>query len=237
MQENEIKVTYPSPQVKLSESIVVWYIITATTIIPSMLCLSAVLQSPAHADQYPKWVSVGLVWCIAGDILQQVPKSEDSTPQSLNLVVLLAYTIANFAFTLAFSSADDGDDDGPEMHLEKGLPLMGISIALFYQFDEGAQSAANAAFIGILGCLIWRACARIGYGLKSTTVYGSLPQWLGLTGVVALAVAHWVKLCDTPSGPAMPFSGADAHLVRSACYWMGLSCVVVSVTMNARPGH
>lgn len=238
-------------QQELSEMKSVLQIAQMTTmVIPGLMAIWAVLGVQS-GEQYARWVAIGLVWCIAGNFLQHLLGAGNVGIQGGVddfLVMMLAYTVANFAFVLAFSAADDDDDAGTPLMPVRMLLCLGAAFSLFMAAkEEGAsesnRNAALAAFLGVAGCMCWRAAARIGYGLFDVNVYGSLPQWLGCTGALSLSFSHLFLLASKTSpypkidSPMLP---AFEHMAQLFFYWIGVVCICASTLMPQRPfdkGH
>lgn len=234
--ETNVAKMYRDGTLKGAQSVLRW-IRLSTMVVPSLISLFAVLKVKGEKEKYARWIAIGMVWYIAAEILQHIninPLRSDET--SNFIVMLMSYTVGNFAFALAFNSATHKGELVPfeaTLMLITIVPLMLLFMST--RLGDFRLDAILCTFFGVIGGMCWRAAARIGYGHPISLKQESLPQWLGLTGAAALSTAHLFILADKNS----PYSTiqttlkpAFSQLALMSLYWCGLVTLVASAVLR-----
>jgi alkenylglycerophosphocholine/alkenylglycerophosphoethanolamine hydrolase len=155
----------------------------------------------APADSYRRWISIGLLFSLAGDILL-------AWPQDLFVFGLGAFLLGHLAYLRAYLC----DSRQPAW---LALLLAGATgaamFALLAQGQLGALLLPVACYATAISAMLWRALARIGQPAIS-----SRSQWLAAVGA-ALFVSS-----DSMIGInrfVVAFDGAHVGIMLT--YWLG----------------
>ena len=173
-----------------------------------VLCLLLWLRS-APASAYSNWVAIGLGFSLLGDMLLE-------WPADLFVFGLGAFLLAHLAYLVAYL--------GDSRRLAPGALLIaavvaGCMFALLASAGLGALLLPVAFYSLAIGCMLWRALARLGSpGITSQSA------WLAAIGA-ALFV-----LSDSLIGLnrfVAPFDGARYAIILT--YWLGQLGIAASV--------
>ena len=155
----------------------------------------------APAGHYRRWISLGLLLSLAGDMFLEIPAD-------LFVFGLGAFLLGHLCFLLAYL----GDTRRP------ALPALAIATAfglgmfsLLAQNGLGPLAVPVALYALTISCMLWRALARLGVaGIASRSA------WLGAIGALLFV------LSDSMIGVnrfVAHFAGADVAIILT--YWFG----------------
>lgn len=173
-----------------------------------VICLLLWLRS-APASAYRNWVAIGLGFSLLGDMLLE-------WPADLFVFGLGAFLLAHLAYLVAYL--------GDSRRLAPGALLIaavvaGCMFALLASAGLGDLLLPVAFYSLAIGCMLWRALARLGSpGITSQSA------WLAAIGA-ALFV-----LSDSLIGLnrfVAPFDGARYAIILT--YWLGQFGIAASV--------
>jgi alkenylglycerophosphocholine/alkenylglycerophosphoethanolamine hydrolase len=155
----------------------------------------------APAGHYRRWISLGLMLSLVGDMLLEVPAD-------LFVFGLGAFLLGHLCFLLAYL----GDSRRPAL-----LPLaiaaaFGIGMfSLLAQNGLGPLQIPLALYALTISCMLWRALARIG-----VASIASRSAWLGAIGAVLFVLSDSMIGLNRFVGH---FAGADVAIILT--YWFG----------------
>ena len=216
---------------------IVFVVKLLTTVLPALVACIAVRSvsdsiKMFNRATYVTFVDIGLVWCVAGDVIECVTVE----PQYRNLCSVGMAIVAHLSFVIAFSSEIMGSKSLPPLNLPLAVLSAGVAGALLHQSSGGdiLKSDPEVASLVIAFCsTVWRAAARVGYG--TTNSYATLPQWIGLLGACALACSQTLLLGRMGHLENFePFKSLDADTMeaaRLANYWIAMASIATSALM------
>ncbi|MCU1715938.1 lysoplasmalogenase [Pseudomonas sp. 5P_3.1_Bac2] len=167
--------------------------------IPVLVLLWWLRQAPA--DSYRRWISIGLLCSLAGDILL-------AWPQDLFVFGLGAFLLGHLAYLKAYLC----DCRQPRwLALLLAAVTGAMMFSLLAQADLGALLLPVACYATAISAMLWRALARLGQpGISPRS------QWLAAVGAVLFVAS------DSMIGInrfILPFDGAHAAIMLT--YWLG----------------
>ena len=211
-----------------------------TRVLPSLVACVAVRSvsdsiKNFNRATYVTFVDIGLVWCVAGDVIECVTVE----PQYRNLCSVGMAIVAHLSFVIAFSSEIMGVKSLPSLNLPLAALSAGVAGALLHQSSGGdiLKSDPEVASLVIAFCsTVWRAAARVGYGQDESKVsYATLPQWIGLLGACALACSQALLLGRMGHFQNLELFKSLDHdtmeAARLANYWIAMASIATSALM------
>jgi len=163
-----------------------------------------ITRSPAAAP-YSRWLCVGFVFSVMGDVFLMIPHK--TLKDILFLLGLVSFLIAHLCYIRAFLLGK------PPLKLERLLPpLIGVFIVGAIIFPGlGKMTVPVLVYMAVITSMVWRAGSRIGMADGWRTA-----QWLGLAGATIFmcsdAMIAWNKFYN-------PIPG-ERFLIM-ATYWIG----------------
>lgn len=167
--------------------------------LPVIAMLLWLRQAPAGT--YRRWISIGLLFSLAGDLLL-------AWPDDLFVFGLGAFLIGHLAYACAYCS-DSRRAALPGLLL--ALAAGGTMFAVLASHDIGALLIPVACYALVISLMLWRALARLGVAELQPR-----STWLAAAGA-ALFV-----LSDSLIGISRfvtPFDGAGYAIILT--YWFG----------------
>jgi len=155
----------------------------------------------APAGHYRRWISLGLLLSLSGDLLLE-------WPADLFVFGLGAFLLGHLCFLIAYL----GDSRRPAPLALLGAAAVGLGMfSLLAQNGLGALQIPVALYALTISAMLWRALARFGApGIARRSA------WLGAGGALLFV------LSDSLIGInrfVSPFAGADLAIILS--YWLG----------------
>ena len=232
--ESDLTVEKENPQI-------VFVVRLLTRVLPALVACIAVRSvsdsiKNFNRATYLTFVDIGLVWCVAGDVIECVTVE----PQYRNLCSVGMAIVAHLSFVIAFSSEIMGAKSLPPLNLPLAVLSAGVAGALLHQSSGGdiLKSDPEVASLVIAFCsTVWRAASRVGYGQNdaSKNSYATLPQWIGLLGACALACSQILLLGRMGHLENLDlFKSLDADTMeaaRLANYWIAMASIATSALM------
>ena len=179
--------------------------------LPVIALLLWLRQAPASA--YRRWISIGLVFSLLGDLLLE-------WPQDLFVFGLAAFLVAHLAYLAAYLGSTRRLAPVP---LLLAVLVAGCMFSLLSSAGLGALLVPVACYSLAIGCMLWRALARVG-----APNIARQSAWLAAGGA-ALFV-----LSDSLIGInrfVQPFEGARIAILFT--YWLGQWGIAASVMYAA----
>lgn len=183
--------------------------------LPVIALLLWLRQAPASS--YRRWVSIGLVFSLLGDLLLE-------WPQDLFVFGLGAFLVAHLAYLVAYLGSTRRL---APVALLASVVVAGCMFGLLANAGLGALLIPVACYSLAIGCMLWRALARVGAASISRQ-----SAWLAAGGALLFV------LSDSLIGInrfVQPFEGARIAIL--ATYWLGqwgIAASVIYLTAAAR---
>lgn len=155
----------------------------------------------APVGTYRRWITIGLLFSLAGDMLLE-------SPGDLFVPGLGAFLLGHLCFLVAYLS----DTRRPALPALALAAAYGIGMfSLLAQNDLGPFAIPVALYALTINCMLWRALARVGVaGIASRSA------WLGAIGAVLFVMSDSMIGLNRFVGP---FSGAHYAIILT--YWFG----------------
>lgn len=180
--------------------------------IPVIAMLLWLRQAPA--DQYRRWISLGLLASLAGDILLD-------WPGDLFVFGLGAFLLAHLAYLRAYFS----DCQQPAwMALLLAAATGGVMFAVLASAGLGPLLLPVACYALAISAMLWRALARLGR-----------PELTSRSSYLAAGGAVLFVLSDSLIGVnrfVAPFDAAPVAIMLS--YWLGQWAIAASTFNRSR---
>ncbi len=155
----------------------------------------------APVDAYRRWISLGLLLSLVGDILLE-------WPADLFVFGLGAFLIAHLCFFVAYL----GDSRRPALLALAITAVFGVGMfSLLAQNGLGPLQIPVALYALTISAMLWRALARLG-----VATINRRSAWLGAVGALLFV------LSDSLIGVnrfVSPFAGANIAIMFT--YWLG----------------
>ena len=160
----------------------------------------------APRGHYRRWISLGLLWSLIGDLLLEVPVD-------LFILGLGAFLLAHLCFLCAYWD-DTHRPAWPALILATVLGL-GVFSLLASQ-GLGPLRVPVALYALAISAMLWRAWARLGVVSRRSAGFGAFGALLFVLSDSLIGVNRFV----------LPFAGADLAIILS--YWLGQLAIAAS---------
>lgn len=170
-----------------------------------LLCLILWLWPPREV--YRRWIFVGLVLSLIGDLLLGIGPDQFLPGLCAFLLAHVAYAVAYLSVTRALSVA-------------RGLPflLLAVGASVFLWPGLGGLAWPVTAYIAVICTMTWRSAAMLGAsGLEPRE------QWAALAGALLFAASDLLLAIRLF---VRPVPGADYTIML--LYWAGQLCIALS---------
>lgn len=239
---NEDLISHKTTTLRAAKPQLVMGLLLVTRVLPTVLAFWTVRSAGNNPKNYSRsayitFLDIALIWCVATDVIEQLVVNVDKTDVgNSQLVVICASILVQLALVIAFSSEHRDAGQMPQMRPELMVAATAGAIAIIVSMGSKGQGLGVSqckpevvAIIVAAFAAMWRAAARVGYGHDNTYGYGTLSQWLGLLGVMALAVSNGLRLCAFGEfGTIVGLSASMLETARLANYWISLSALTGS---------
>lgn len=161
------------------------------------------------ASAYQSWISIGLLFSLLGDVLLE-------WPANLFVFGLGAFLMAHLAYLVAYLG--DSRRLAP-LALLLAFAVAGSMFTLFASSGLGDLLIPVALYSLVIGCMLWRALARLGsHGISKNSA------WFAAGGALLFVFSD--SLIGINRFVA-PFDGARYAIMLS--YWLGQLGIAASV--------
>jgi uncharacterized membrane protein YhhN len=184
---------------------VVWLRVILKSI--PLVCLIGWVVTVTH-DRYAMLILAGLLFCLAGDVLLEI--SDD-----LFVPGLVAFLIGHVWYITAFLTATRALK--PIRLLIFAVWVIAAYLILLPNLKDMALPVA--AYVIVIGAMMWRASARVGAGGRSTP-----DQWAALIGAILFGLSDTLLALGKFNGVLI---GPSFTVI--VLYWLGQSGIALSV--------
>jgi len=244
MMENETFISRKDTTLMAETPQLMGFLVLGTRVLPTLVAFMAVRASGSDPKNYSRsayitFLDISLIWCIATDVIEYLTLTiETPEPANAQLVITCTCIISHLCLVVAFSSELADAKELPALRPElMVVALAGAGGLAVLSSPTGSALNCKPEVVALLvtvSCAVWRATARLGYGNKTSLSYGALSQWLGLLGVMALAVSVGLLLCEFGEFKL----GISAEILKTARltnYWIGLGALAASAKSPGDP--
>jgi len=188
---------------------VVWLRVIVKSI--PLVCLIVWVLLTAR-DRYASLILAGLIFSLAGDVLLEI--SDD-----LFVPGLIAFLVGHLCYIGAFVSATR------EPRWLRAVPFAAWVIIAYLVLLPNLKDMAVpvAAYVIVIGVMMWRASARVGAGGRT-----SPDQWAALIGAILFGLSDTVLALDKFN--ALSIGPSFTVIVL---YWLGQLGIALSVEREA----
>jgi uncharacterized membrane protein YhhN len=179
-----------------------------------LTCLIGWVVATAR-DGYARLILAGLIFSLAGDVLLEI--SDD-----LFVPGLVAFLIGHLWYIVAFLRATRALN--PIRLLIFAAWVIAAYLTLLPNLKDMALPVA--AYVTVIGVMMWRASARVGAGGRSTP-----DQWAALIGAILFGLSDTLLALDKFNAVLI---GPGFTVI--VLYWLGQSGIALSVKHEAANG-
>jgi len=170
-----------------------------------VLCL-AVAVAASGRDRYRRLIAMGLLTCLAGDVLLELP--------GRFLQGLVAFLFGHLLYIAAFLT------DAPRLRVVRALPFAAWAGLAYLRLAPGLGDMALpvTVYVVVIATMMWRAAARVGQAGPPR-----LAEWSGLAGAVLFGLSDTLIAFDRFHAPI-----AGVRYPIMLLYWLGQAAIAGS---------
>lgn len=174
-----------------------------------VLCLAFWVFAQPQKDSYQRWLLLGLLLCVLGDVLLEASAETF-------LFGLIAFLLGHVAYIVMFTR------DSHKLFLWRALLAYGYGVLIFgylvTQGDLGDMTVPVVFYVLVIMTMLWRAASRVG-----VAGIGRFSAQIGLIGALLFAFSDSV-LAINRFAVDLPLSGYIVIIT----YWLGQTGIAMS---------
>jgi uncharacterized membrane protein YhhN len=174
-----------------------------------VLCLALWAYGLPQKDSYRRWLIIGLLLCMLGDILLEASAETF-------LFGLIAFLLGHVAYIIMFTR------DSRKLFPWRAVFVYGYGVLIFAflytQGDLGDMTVPVVFYVLVIMTMVWRAASRVG-----VAGIGRFSAHIGLIGALLFAFSDSV-LAINRFAVDLPLSGYIVIIT----YWLGQMAIAMS---------
>lgn len=189
--------------------------------VPMLALMALVWRLQSGEGTYGRWILIGFVFSLMGDVALMVQGEGPTAPKILFLAGLSFFLVAHLCYIAAFSQGDVA------LRPLRLIPFAIFAVTMVYLLTPslGPMLVPVFVYITVISTMVWRAAARVGHRGENSTA-----QWWGLVGALSFMASDgmiaWERFMS-----GVPH---ERYAIMST-YWLGQMGIALSVNRATRP--